>query len=190
MADAPSADPVDPVDPVAWLAGLSPWPVDGFGLERMRSLLAALGDPQLRYPAVHVVGTNGKSTATVTIEQLLLSEGLSVGATVSPHVRSWDERIRLDGRQADLPAALRRVRADAGRLGATQFETITAAALTAFADAGIANRVVREGLQRGLILLQSGVDGTSITIAPPLTIDDDQLERAIALLDQTIEETP
>jgi len=146
MADAPSADPVDPVDPVAWLAGLSPWPVDGFGLERMRSLLAALGDPQLRYPAVHVVGTNGKSTATVTIEQLLLSEGLSVGATVSPHVRSWDERIRLDGRQADLPAALRRVRADAGRLGATQFETITAAALTAFADAGIDVAVVEAGL--------------------------------------------
>ena len=49
---------------VAWLAGLSPWPADGFGLERMNALLAALGDPQLRYPAVHVVGTNGKSTAT------------------------------------------------------------------------------------------------------------------------------
>jgi 4-aminobutyrate aminotransferase-like enzyme len=60
----------------------------------------------------------------------------------------------------------------------------------AFADAGVANRVVRAGLQRGLILLQSGVDGTSITLAPPLTIDDDQLERALALLDQTIEETP
>ena len=49
---------------------------------------------------------------------------------------------------------------------------------------------MRAGLQRGLILLQSGVDGTSITLAPPLTIDDDQLERAIALLDRTIEETP
>jgi 4-aminobutyrate aminotransferase-like enzyme len=45
-------------------------------------------------------------------------------------------------------------------------------------------------LQRGLILLQSGVEGTSITLAPPLNIADDQLERAIALLDQTIEETP
>ena len=64
----------------------------------MHALLAALGDPQQRYPAVHVVGTNGKSTATVTIEQLLLAEGLSVGATVSPHVRAWDERIRIGGR--------------------------------------------------------------------------------------------
>jgi 4-aminobutyrate aminotransferase-like enzyme len=57
-----------------------------------------------------------------------------------------------------------------------------------FGDAATANRVVRAGLQRGLILLQSGADGTSITLAPPLTIDDDQLERAIALLDRTIEE--
>ncbi len=59
----------------------------------------------------------------------------------------------------------------------------------AFRNAGTANHVVRAGLQRGLILLQSGVDGTSITLAPPLTIADDQLERAIALLDRTIEES-
>jgi len=57
-----------------------------------------------------------------------------------------------------------------------------------FRDAHIANRVVRAGLQRGLILLQSGVAGTSITLAPPLNIADDQLERAIALLETTIEE--
>jgi 4-aminobutyrate aminotransferase-like enzyme len=58
-----------------------------------------------------------------------------------------------------------------------------------FASAGLANRVVHAGLQRGLILLQSGVDGTSITLAPPLNSADDLLERAIALLDHTIEET-
>lgn len=133
-------------DDVAWLAALSPWPRDGFGLERMLALLAALENPQLRYPAVHVVGTNGKSTATVTVEQLLLGEGLSVGATISPHVRSWDERIRLGGRPADLPAALKRVRRAAESVGATQFETITAAALTAFADAGVDAAVVEAGL--------------------------------------------
>jgi 4-aminobutyrate aminotransferase-like enzyme len=44
-------------------------------------------------------------------------------------------------------------------------------------------------LQRGLILLQSGTTGTSITLAPPLNIEDDQLERAIDVLDRTIEET-
>ena len=57
-----------------------------------------------------------------------------------------------------------------------------------FTDAATANRVVRNGLQAGLILLQSGVAGTSITLAPPLVIEDDQLARAIALLDATIGE--
>ncbi len=133
-------------DDVSWLAGLSPWPADGFGLDRMQALLAELGDPQLAYPAVHVVGTNGKSTATVTIEQLLLAEGLSVGATLSPHVRSWSERIRIDGHPADLPAALARVRPAAERVNATQFETITAAAFAAFADAHVDVAVIEAGL--------------------------------------------
>jgi folylpolyglutamate synthase/dihydropteroate synthase len=50
-----------------WIESLSPWPEDGFGLDRMRALLAELGDPQLAFPAVHVVGTNGKGTTTRTI---------------------------------------------------------------------------------------------------------------------------
>jgi dihydrofolate synthase / folylpolyglutamate synthase len=131
---------------VTWLASLSPWPVDGFGLDRMHDLLAALGNPQDAYEAVHVVGTNGKSTATRTIEALLLGEGLSVGATVSPHVRSWSERITIDGREADLEAALARVRPASERLRATQFEVVTAAALAAFADAAVRAAVVEAGL--------------------------------------------
>jgi dihydrofolate synthase/folylpolyglutamate synthase len=128
-----------------WLASLSPWPAE-FGLERMCALLTELGEPQRAYPAVHVVGTNGKSTATRTIEALLLAEGLSVGATISPHVRSWSERIRVDGEEADLEEALARVRPAAERLGATQFETITAAALAAFAAASVDAAVVEAGL--------------------------------------------
>src|SRR5581483_6157956 len=83
-----------------WVAALSPWPADGFGTERMRALLARLGDPQLRYPAIHVVGTNGKSTTTRMIEALLADAGLRVGAYVSPHVRRWSERIRIRGEDA------------------------------------------------------------------------------------------
>ena len=131
---------------VAWLAGLSPWPEDGFGLERMNELLDALDDPQLRYPAVHVVGTNGKSTAALAIEGALLGEGLSVGTTISPHVRDWGERLRIDGRPGALEAALGRVRPAAEQVGATQFETITAAALEAFADAQVDVAVVEAGL--------------------------------------------
>src|SRR4249919_1099022 len=131
---------------VEWLDAMSPWPRGGFGLERMQALLAALGNPQGGYPAIHVVGTNGKSTATVTIEQLLLSEGLSVGTKISPHVRSWSERIRVNGTEADFEAAVARVRARAERLGATQFEIVTAAALAAFAHATVDAAVVEAGL--------------------------------------------
>jgi dihydrofolate synthase/folylpolyglutamate synthase len=125
---------------------MSPWPRDGFGLERMHDLLAALRDPQGAYPAIHVVGTNGKSTATVTIEQLLLSEGLSVGSTISPHVASWSERIRINGAEAEFEQAVARVRPEAERLEATQFEIVTAAALAAFADADVDVAVVEAGL--------------------------------------------
>jgi dihydrofolate synthase/folylpolyglutamate synthase len=156
-----------------WLASLSPWPVDGFGLDRMRALLARLGDPQQRYPAIHVVGTNGKTTATRTLEAILLEAGLSVGSTVSPHVRSWSERITIDGRDADLEVALARVRSAAEDLGATQFETITAAALTAFAAAEVDAAVVEAGLggrhdatnvlrTRVVLLTSVGLDHTDV----------------------------
>ena len=110
---------------VEWLDTLSPWPRDGFGVDRMRELLAELGDPQQAYPAIHVVGTNGKSTATVTIEQVLLAEGLSTGATISPHVTGWSERIRVDGEEADFEHAVSLVREAAERLHATQFEIVS-----------------------------------------------------------------
>ena len=128
-----------------WIESLSPWPEE-FGLRRMRALLAALGDPQLAYPAIHVVGTNGKSTAARTIEALLLAEGLSVGATVSPHVRAWGERITVDGREADFEAAVARVRPEAERRGATQFESVCAAAFAEFAARGVDVAVVEAGL--------------------------------------------
>jgi dihydrofolate synthase/folylpolyglutamate synthase len=134
-----------PADATAWIASLSPWPAE-FGLGRMRSLLAGLGDPQLAYPAVHVVGTNGKSTAVRTIEALLLAEGLSVGATVSPHVRSWAERITVDGDEADFEAALARVRPEAELQEATQFEAICAAAFAEFAARDVDVAVVEAGL--------------------------------------------
>jgi len=129
-----------------YLESLSPWPKDGFGLERIKALLARLGDPQLRYPSIHVVGTNGKSTVTRTTEVLLAGAGLSVGAYLSPHVRGWGERIRVRGEETDFEAAIERVRAEAELLEATQFEVLTAAALAEFAEAGVDVAVVEAGL--------------------------------------------
>src|SRR5947207_2869086 len=130
---------------VDWLESLSPWPEE-FGLGRMYALLAELGEPQRAYPAIHVVGTNGKSTVTRRAAAFLAREGLSVGAYTSPHVSGWAERIQVDGEDADLEGALARVREPAERLGATQFEILTAAAFAEFAAAEVDVAVVEAGL--------------------------------------------
>jgi dihydrofolate synthase/folylpolyglutamate synthase len=180
---------------VDWLAGLSPWPRDGFGLGRMRALLRALGDPQARFPAVHVVGTNGKSTATRTIEAVLRREGLLVGATVSPHVRRWSERITVDGEEIDLDAAVERVRAPAERLGATQFETLVATALATFADRRVDVAVVEAGLggrldatnvlhTRVVLLTNVGLDHTDVLGSTVAEIAREKL--AVAHVDSVV----
>ena len=128
-----------------WLESLSPWPEE-FGLGRMRGLLAELGEPQRAYPAIHVVGTNGKSTATRRAAAFLGREGLRAGAYTSPHVSGWSERIQVGGEDADVERALERVRPPAERLGATQFEVLTAAAMAEFAEAEVDVAVVEAGL--------------------------------------------
>jgi dihydrofolate synthase/folylpolyglutamate synthase len=129
----------------AWVESLSPWPEE-FGLGTMRALLAELGNPEREYPAIHVVGTKGKSTATRTIAAFLEREGLRTGAYTSPHVSGWSERIQVGGEDAEFEEAVERVRVPAEALDATQFEVLTAAALTEFAEAGADVAVVEAGL--------------------------------------------
>jgi dihydrofolate synthase / folylpolyglutamate synthase len=157
----------------AWIESLSPWPEE-FGLERIRRLLRDLGDPQTRYPAIHVVGSNGKGTTTRTIEELLAAEGLSVGAYLSPHVRAWSERIRVGGEETDFDRAVERVRPHAA--GATQFEVLTAAALAEFAEAGVDVAVVEAGLG-------GRWDATNVLDAPIVVLTNVSLEHTDVLGD-------
>ena len=129
---------------VAWIESLSPWPEGGFGLERMHDLLERLGHPERAFPAIHVVGTNGKSTATRTIAALLRADGLRAGAYTSPHVSGWAERLDTDS--ATFEQALERVRPQAEAARATQFEALTAAALAQFAADEVDVAIVEAGL--------------------------------------------
>lgn len=158
---------------LAWLESLSPWPEE-FGLERMTALLERLGDPQQAFRAVHVVGTNGKTTTVRMAEALLEAEGLRVGAYTSPHVLSWAERVRVGGEEADLEAALARVRAKAVAVGATQFEALTAAALAEFAAAGVDVAVVEAGLG-------GRHDATNVLRAPVVVLTNVALEHTDVL---------
>ena len=130
---------------VDWLEELELFGMS-LGLERMEALLERLGHPERGYPAIHVVGTNGKTSTVRAAEALLFGEGLHVGAYVSPHVTGWGERIRVDRREVDVDAALARVRPAAEEVGATQFEVITAAALAEFAAREVDVAVVEAGL--------------------------------------------
>jgi dihydrofolate synthase / folylpolyglutamate synthase len=151
-----------------WIASLSPWPEE-FGLRRMRALLTELGEPQRAYPAIHVVGTNGKSTATRRAAAFLAREGLAVGAYTSPHVSGWSERIQVDEEDVDFETAIGRVRAAAERIAATQFETLTAAALAEFAAAGVDMAVVEAGL--GGRLDATNVLGADIVVLTNVSLD-------------------
>ncbi|MBD0339010.1 MAG: hypothetical protein ICV67_06975 [Thermoleophilia bacterium] len=152
-----------------WLESLSPWPEE-FGLDRMRALLAELGDPQLRFPSIHVVGTNGKSTTTLMTEAILRGEGVRAGATISPHVRSWSERITV----GNFERAVERVRPAAERLGATQFEAVTAAAFSELAEVGVEAAVVEAGLGGRL-------DATNVVDAPVVVLTNVALEHTDVL---------
>jgi dihydrofolate synthase/folylpolyglutamate synthase len=127
----------------------------------MRALLAELGDPQLAYPSIHVVGTNGKSTTTRLTATLLRGKGLSVGAYTSPHVSGWGERLDTDA--AGFERAVGRVREAAEHAGATQFEVLTAAALAEFAEQGADVAVVEAGLGGRL-------DATNVLRAPVVVL--------------------
>ena len=158
-----------------WIESLDPWPEE-FGLERMRALLVELGEPQLAYPSIHVVGTNGKSTATRTIAELLRAESVRVGAYTSPHVRSWAERIVVDGEEADFERAVARVRRPAERLGATQFEVLTGAALTEFREAAVEVAAIEAGLG-------GRFDATNVVDAPVVLLTNVSLEHTEVLGD-------
>jgi dihydrofolate synthase / folylpolyglutamate synthase len=158
---------------VEWIESLSPWPEE-FGLGTMQSLLRRLGEPQRRFDAIHVVGTNGKSTATRRVAAFLLREGLSAGAYTSPHVARWSERLQVNGRDADFDAAVARVRKAAEDVGATQFETLTAAALAEFAAARVDVAVVEAGLGGRL-------DATNVLAAPIVVLTNVALDHTDVL---------
>jgi dihydrofolate synthase/folylpolyglutamate synthase len=128
-----------------------------FGLDRMRRLLTALGTPQERYGAIHVVGTNGKSSTVRMTAAILEAHGVRTGSFLSPHLSSFAERIRIgdaDLAPADFGAAVQRAAAAAAKVDrtleegdrVTQFELLTAVALAEFAHRGVEVAVVEAGL--------------------------------------------
>jgi dihydrofolate synthase/folylpolyglutamate synthase len=156
--------PGPPAPPASWTAAEAErWLLSlelfgmRFGLDRMHKLMAALGRPNEAFRAIHVVGTNGKSSTTRMIAALLTHHGVRTGAYLSPHLVSFAERVRVDGADispGQFAAAAGRARTaaelvdrdlDAGDR-VTQFEALTAAAYAQLAESGVEAAVVEAGL--------------------------------------------
>jgi dihydrofolate synthase / folylpolyglutamate synthase len=128
-----------------------------FGLDRMRRLMTAMGNPQLRFQSIHVVGTNGKSSTVRMTAAILRRHGLRTGAYLSPHLVSFAERIRIEDEDlepAEFAGAIQRA-AHAAELvdrslgpddRVTQFELLTAAAYSELARQGVEVAVIEAGL--------------------------------------------
>lgn len=123
----------------------------------MRRLTTALGLPQHRFASIHVVGTNGKSSATRMTAALLQEHGLRVGACVSPHADRWSQRTLVQGEEIGAEAweqAVAQVASAAEGVdrsldegdAVTQFEAATAASFVALARARVEVAVVEAGL--------------------------------------------
>lgn len=123
------------------------------GLERITRVAAAMGfaapDYRPAQRSVIVAGTNGKGSTTVFTEALLRAAGLRVGATLSPHVHHFNERVRLDGQPVDdavLCRAFAAVEAARGATTLTYFEYSALVALSVFREAEVDAAVLEIGL--------------------------------------------
>src|SRR5258706_12230191 len=67
-----------------------------FDLSRMRTLMAALGEPQDQFPSIHIAGTNGKGSVAAMISTVLRDKKLKVGLYTSPHLERVQERFQIN----------------------------------------------------------------------------------------------
>jgi dihydrofolate synthase/folylpolyglutamate synthase len=119
------------------------------GLERLQAALAELGHPERRFAAIQVAGTNGKGSISTMLHAIAGAAGIRCGLYTSPHLLSWCERIRLPESlisEGSLQRLLRNLQPLALRHNLTPFELITAAAMQAFAEAGMELAVLEVGL--------------------------------------------
>jgi dihydrofolate synthase/folylpolyglutamate synthase len=126
-----------------------------FDMQKIRDLMDVLGSPQRAYPAIHLTGTNGKTSTARMIDALLRAHGLHTGRYTSPHLETVRERISLDGEpisEERLVSTYQEVAPLADLIDArnteplTYFDMTTAMAYATFADAPVDIAVVEVGL--------------------------------------------
>src|SRR5688500_7135645 len=159
---------------------LSRWPETRLepSLDRIRAFTELLGDPQRTYPAIHLTGTNGKTSTARMIDTLLRALELRTGRFTSPHVERMSERICVDGEPLSDEAFVRAFNEVAPYTHLVDsseahplsfFETVVGMAYAAFADAPVDVAVVEVGLG-GAWDATNVADGT-VAVVLPVAVD-------------------
>ncbi|MET9418178.1 folylpolyglutamate synthase/dihydrofolate synthase family protein [Streptomyces klenkii] len=147
-------------------------------LGRVEALMDILGQPQRAYPAIHITGTNGKTSTARMIESLLGAFDLRTGRYTSPHVQSITERISLDGAPISAERFIETYRDikpyvemvdDREEHRLSFFEVMTAMAYAAFADAPVDVAVVEVGM--GGTWDATNVVDASVAVVTPISLD-------------------
>ncbi|KAB8196153.1 bifunctional folylpolyglutamate synthase/dihydrofolate synthase, partial [Lysobacter maris] len=119
------------------------------GLDRVREVAARMRLGRPARQVITVAGTNGKGSTVAFVEAIARAAGWRVGAYTSPHLLAYNERVRIDGADADdaaLVAALEAVEAARGEVTLTYFEHGTLAALRLFEQADLDLAILEVGL--------------------------------------------
>ncbi|MFC6021911.1 bifunctional folylpolyglutamate synthase/dihydrofolate synthase [Plantactinospora solaniradicis] len=149
-----------------------------FDLGRIEELLDVLGSPQRAYPAIHLTGTNGKTSTARMIDSLFRAFGLHTGRYTSPHLETVRERISLDGEPVSEErfisvyrevAPLARLIDERSDEPLTYFDMTTALAFATFADAPVDVAVIEVGL--GGAEDSTNVLGAGVCVITPIGLD-------------------
>jgi len=121
-----------------------------FNLDRMFALMEALGNPQVKYPIIHVAGTKGKGSVSALCASGLKFAGLKAGLYSSPHLLDYTERIQINGQpisHAELVELVEIVKPAVAKIEKlTTFEITTALGFLAFAKQKVDAAVIEVGL--------------------------------------------
>lgn len=153
------------------------------GLETVRVLAGALDNPQQKFPAIHIAGTNGKGSTAAMTEAILRAASLNVALFTSPHLISVTERYRVNGNDisedafARLATVVRQAGEQlvaAGRLEAppTFFEQVTMIAYLYFAENNVDLAVLEVGM--GGRLDATNICQPAVTAITPIGFDHQQ----------------
>lgn len=119
------------------------------GLQRIQKLCEFFGNPQLKYPTVHVAGTNGKGSTAAMLAAIGQAAGLRTGLYTSPHLVRLNERIQINGVPVsfqEIEDVLASCRLLIEKMQATYFEALTIIAFQIFAQRKIELAIIEAGL--------------------------------------------